>query len=162
MGRNTVLVEWGIPESDGGAPIDGYTIALRDVSRTMWIQVGRVDPDNQKITIKEMQVGFFGGEEKPLGGDRWGVPREGKSRGKPEWGAQGREVQVENPSGCPKGKPECGAQRGNPSGSYNAYPIHARWYLEDEAFGFLVVIVVFESFQKSNFKWNVSVNVKAS
>lgn len=51
---NTSIFEWGIPEMDGGAPIEGYTIAIRDLKRTMWIEVGRVAADVQKFRIRDL------------------------------------------------------------------------------------------------------------
>ncbi|KAL1117086.1 hypothetical protein AAG570_004414, partial [Ranatra chinensis] len=52
---NSVVVEWGVPESDGGAPIEGYKIAVRDMKRTMWMEVGQVKADVQKLNIKDLQ-----------------------------------------------------------------------------------------------------------
>jgi hypothetical protein len=53
---NTIVIEWGIPESDGGAIIEGYTIAIRDSKKTMWMEVGSVGADVQKLTVKDLQV----------------------------------------------------------------------------------------------------------
>lgn len=55
MSHSTCLVTWGIPESDGGAPLEGYNIAIRDSKRTMWIEVGRVTADTLKFNIKDLQ-----------------------------------------------------------------------------------------------------------
>ena len=55
IGYNTSIFEWGIPEFDGGAPLEGYNIAIRDLKRTMWIEVGRVGPDVQKFQIRDLQ-----------------------------------------------------------------------------------------------------------
>ena len=49
-------MEWGIPESDGGAAIEGYTIAIRDAKKTMWMEVGSVGADVQRLTVRELQV----------------------------------------------------------------------------------------------------------
>lgn len=54
---NSVIVEWGVPETDGGTPLLGYNIAIRDEKKTMWMEVGRVDADMQKFNIKDLQVG---------------------------------------------------------------------------------------------------------
>lgn len=54
IGYNTSIFEWGIPESDGGAPLEGYNIAIRDVKRTMWIEVGRVTADVQRFQIRDL------------------------------------------------------------------------------------------------------------
>lgn len=56
LSANTVIVEWGVPETDGGAPLQGYNIAIRDEKKTMWMEVGRVDADVQKFNIKDLQV----------------------------------------------------------------------------------------------------------
>ena len=53
-----MVVEWGVPESDGGAPIEGYKIAVRDIKKTMWMEVGQVNAEVQKLTIKDLQVYF--------------------------------------------------------------------------------------------------------
>lgn len=55
IGHNASVIEWGIPESDGGAPLQGYTIAIRDTRKTMWIEVGRVATEVQKFQIKDLQ-----------------------------------------------------------------------------------------------------------
>lgn len=55
IGSNASVIEWGIPESDGGAPLLGYTIAIRDTKKTMWIEVGRVATEIQKFQIKDLQ-----------------------------------------------------------------------------------------------------------
>jgi predicted phage tail protein len=57
IGINEIIIEWGIPESDGGAPIEGYVIAIRDMKKTMWMEVGRVSHDVQKLTVRELQDG---------------------------------------------------------------------------------------------------------
>lgn len=51
------MSEWGIPESDGGAPLQGYNIAIRDIKKTMWIEVGRCKEDVQKFNIRDLQEG---------------------------------------------------------------------------------------------------------
>jgi len=56
LSANSVTVEWGVPETDGGAPLQGYNIAIRDVKKTMWMEVGRVDVDVHKFNIKDLQV----------------------------------------------------------------------------------------------------------
>lgn len=39
MGGNVVTSAWGTPEWDGGAPLLGYNVAIRDVTKTMWMEV---------------------------------------------------------------------------------------------------------------------------
>lgn len=55
IAANTMVIEWGRPESDGGASLEGYKIAIRDAKKTMWIEVGRVSADIQKLNIKDLQ-----------------------------------------------------------------------------------------------------------
>ncbi|XP_054276640.1 titin-like [Macrosteles quadrilineatus] len=55
LGPNSIIVEWGVPETDGGAPLEGYKIAIRDVKKTMWMEVGQVSAEVQKLTIKDLQ-----------------------------------------------------------------------------------------------------------
>lgn len=55
IGPNAIVIEWGIPESDGGAPLEGYNIAIRDTKKTMWMEIGRVSKSVQKFTIRDLQ-----------------------------------------------------------------------------------------------------------
>lgn len=55
IGPNAIVVEWGQPEWDGGAPLQGYHIAIRDVKKTMWMEIGRVSKGTQKFTIRDLQ-----------------------------------------------------------------------------------------------------------
>jgi hypothetical protein len=55
IAANTMVIEWGRPESDGGAPLEGYKIAIRDAKKTMWMEVGRVNADIQKLNIRDLQ-----------------------------------------------------------------------------------------------------------
>lgn len=55
IGPNAIVIEWGIPESDGGAPLEGYNVAIRDTKKTMWMEIGRVTKATQKFTIRDLQ-----------------------------------------------------------------------------------------------------------
>ena len=57
-GPTSLMIEWGAPESDGGAPLLGYIIAIRDIKRTMWIEVGQVGANFTRLHIKELQVSY--------------------------------------------------------------------------------------------------------
>lgn len=48
------MTSWGTPEWDGGAPLLGYNIAIRDVTKTMWMEVGKVDAHTLKFNIKDL------------------------------------------------------------------------------------------------------------
>lgn len=52
---NTISIGWGRPEFDGGAPLEAYKIAIRDIKKTMWMEVGRVNAGIQKLTIRDLQ-----------------------------------------------------------------------------------------------------------
>merc|ERR1712226_1660997 len=54
---HSVTVEWGAPESDGGAPLEGYKVAVRDAKRQMWMEVGRVTTEVQKLKIQDLEEG---------------------------------------------------------------------------------------------------------
>lgn len=56
LSSNAVDVGWGVPETDGGSPLTGYAIAIKDIKKTMWMEVGRVAADVQKLTIRDLQV----------------------------------------------------------------------------------------------------------
>lgn len=56
LSANAAILEWGVPESDGGAPLEGYEVVMRDVKKTMWMQVGRTKVGVQKLTVKDLQV----------------------------------------------------------------------------------------------------------
>lgn len=55
LAANAHVFEWGIPESDGGAPLLGYHIAIRDMKKSMWIEVGRVPAGVHKFQIRDLQ-----------------------------------------------------------------------------------------------------------
>ncbi len=52
VGPHAIHVEWGAPESDGGAPLEGYKVAVRDAKRQMWMEVGRVDAEVQRLKVQ--------------------------------------------------------------------------------------------------------------
>merc|ERR1711963_1181410 len=57
VGPHALTVEWGAPESDGGAPLEGYKVAVRDAKRQMWMEVGRVTKEVQKLKIQDLEEG---------------------------------------------------------------------------------------------------------
>ncbi|UYV83624.1 hypothetical protein LAZ67_23001757 [Cordylochernes scorpioides] len=56
-GPSSILVAWGRPESDRGAPLLGYTVVLKDMRRITWMEVGQVDADTQRLQIKDLVEG---------------------------------------------------------------------------------------------------------
>jgi len=57
VGPHAIHVEWGAPETDGGAPLEGYKVAVRDAKRQMWMEVGRVSADIQKLKVQDLTEG---------------------------------------------------------------------------------------------------------
>ncbi|XP_054168359.1 titin-like isoform X2 [Oppia nitens] len=57
VGPSAIVVEWGKPDTDGGAPILSYVVVARDVRRTMWMEVGHVEADTHRLQIKDLQEG---------------------------------------------------------------------------------------------------------
>lgn len=55
IAANTIIIEWGKPEFDGGASLEQYKIAIRDTKKTMWIEVGCINADIQKLHVKDLQ-----------------------------------------------------------------------------------------------------------
>ena len=55
IGPNAIVIEWGVPEWDGGSPLLGYNVAIRDTKKTMWMEIGRVNKGVQKFTIRDLQ-----------------------------------------------------------------------------------------------------------
>ena len=53
---HSITVEWGAPESDGGAPLEGYKVAVRDAKRQMWMEVGRVSAEVQRLKVQDLSV----------------------------------------------------------------------------------------------------------
>lgn len=54
VGHNIAMTSWGIPEWDGGAPLLGYNIAIRETTKTMWMEVGKVNAQTLKFNIKDL------------------------------------------------------------------------------------------------------------
>jgi len=52
VSKDYVIVSWESPESDGGSPITGFVIERRDVTKSSWINAGRVDAETfyQQVT----------------------------------------------------------------------------------------------------------------
>ena len=57
LSRDSVELSWQLPEDDGGSPITGYLIEKRDVSRTMWARVEKIDGSTLKLLVKNLNEG---------------------------------------------------------------------------------------------------------
>ena len=54
-GPTSMDIEWGRPESDGGSPLTGYIVAIKDIRRRMWMEVAQVDAETHRLHVKELQ-----------------------------------------------------------------------------------------------------------
>lgn len=50
-------VKWGAPDSDGGCPVIGYVVALKESSRRLWVEVCQVKAPAVKAHIRDLQEG---------------------------------------------------------------------------------------------------------
>ena len=57
MTDKTADIAWKIPEEDGGTPITGYTILLRENRRSTWSTAGEVKDDQRSFTLTGLVAG---------------------------------------------------------------------------------------------------------
>ena len=51
-------IKWEVPEDDGGAPITGYIIEKRDISRKSWSDSGKISADKElSFTVLKLLEG---------------------------------------------------------------------------------------------------------
>ncbi|XP_028967798.1 titin [Galendromus occidentalis] len=56
-GPSSMYIEWGPCENDGGAPLRGYTIWIKEVPRKIWVEIGNVEPDVCIFTVRDLLEG---------------------------------------------------------------------------------------------------------
>ncbi|KAH9498302.1 hypothetical protein Btru_006487 [Bulinus truncatus] len=61
LSRDSVALEWGAPEDDGGSPITGYVIEKREALRMNWTRAEKTLTDATTVTVKNLIEGseFF-------------------------------------------------------------------------------------------------------
>ena len=52
-----MTVTWSPPESDGGSPITGYILEMRDTSSTRWVKVSRESITETTFKVKDLNEG---------------------------------------------------------------------------------------------------------
>ena len=52
-------VAWQPCKDDGGSPITGYQVMIRDVTRTAWLQAATVGPNETSATVRDLTQGLI-------------------------------------------------------------------------------------------------------
>jgi len=52
--KDSVTLIWESPDSDGGAPITGYLVERKDVTKTAWVSAGRTDSNTCYTTVQKL------------------------------------------------------------------------------------------------------------
>lgn len=53
--RNSVVISWKPSESDGGSPLTGYTLEIRESSKTSWSPMAIVKPDITSYCVQKLK-----------------------------------------------------------------------------------------------------------
>ncbi|GFS00827.1 titin [Elysia marginata] len=83
--KDSCVLEWAAPKSDGGQPVQNYVVEIREARRSMWTRAGTCKPDKTSYTAKNLVVNneyYFRvkainaeGESEPLEGSESLVPK---------------------------------------------------------------------------------------
>jgi len=57
MSKDFMVLEWEIPESDGGSPITKYKVEKRDATRTAYVQAEDVDGKTLRVKVSKLTEG---------------------------------------------------------------------------------------------------------
>ncbi|GFO38541.1 titin, partial [Plakobranchus ocellatus] len=57
LSRDSVSLEWGPPEDDGGSPITGYVVEKREALRMSWSRAEKVTGTDTKTTVRNLVEG---------------------------------------------------------------------------------------------------------
>jgi len=55
--KESMVVAWDAPESDGGSPVTKYKVEKRDATRTAYVQAEDVDRKTLKATVTKLTEG---------------------------------------------------------------------------------------------------------
>lgn len=51
INKTGMTLSWQEPESDGGSPLTGYVLEMRDAKRMMWTKVATLKPDTLSYKV---------------------------------------------------------------------------------------------------------------
>ena len=57
VSHNSVDISWKEPSSDGGTPILGYIVEIKENRRSYWNKIGKVDSDTFKYSVHDLLEG---------------------------------------------------------------------------------------------------------
>lgn len=52
--KTSATIEWKPPQSDGGLPLKGYVVELKEARKTMWKKVDKLTPDITTLCIQNL------------------------------------------------------------------------------------------------------------
>ena len=83
--KDFIVIAWDEPESDGGAPITGYTVEKRDAKRTTFTKSGEVKvSEERKLKVEKLVEGndyiFQVNAENEIGVSDWAQTEPIKAR----------------------------------------------------------------------------------
>lgn len=52
--KTSATIEWKPPQSDGGLPLKGYVVELKEARKTMWKKVDKLTPDITSLCIQNL------------------------------------------------------------------------------------------------------------
>ena len=54
INKTSATIDWKPPQSDGGLPLKGYLVELKEARKTMWKKVDKLTPDITTLCIQNL------------------------------------------------------------------------------------------------------------